>query len=69
MCVEAGLLVGVTIILVGWVFCFCFFLSFFWGVELGLSRVRYSLHPNTAGHSRLAGVSFSSPAGGALSLG
>ena len=31
MCVGAGLLVGVTIILVGWVFCFCFcfFLSFF----------------------------------------
>ena len=58
MYVGAGLLVGVTIILVGWVFCFCFFISFFRGVGLGLSRVRYTLYSSPAGHSRLAGVSF-----------
>ena len=69
MYVGAGLLVGVTIILVGWVFCFCFFLSFFWGVELGLSRVRYSLSSSPAGQSRPAVVSFSSAVGGARSLG
>ena len=52
----------------GGCFSFLLFSVFFW-VELDLSRVRYSLYPNTAGHSRLAGVSFSSAVGGALSLG